>query len=76
MDVLWLGFVRLPSLLACDPWLELARQGKWVSAIIAIFWVAIEINLGCPIFGLPVQGVCGGGAHQWPDRQGFERKHA
>lgn len=45
LDVLWMGFVRLPSLLGREPWLNLDGQEEWIPELIAMLLVPIEIGL-------------------------------
>lgn len=45
LDLLWLGFVRLPSLSGHDPFLGRAGPEDWIPALIAILLVSAEVYL-------------------------------
>ena len=50
VDVLWVGIVRLPSLLGSEPWV--APEGRdWIPELIALLLVPVEVYLAWRFFG-------------------------
>jgi PAS domain S-box-containing protein len=50
VDVLWVGFVRLPSLLGSVSWVALEARG-WIPELIALLLVPVEVYLAWRFFG-------------------------
>lgn len=56
LDVLWLAYVRLPSLLGGDLWLGLAAQDTWIPAMIVMLLVPAEVYLAWLVLARQYRG--------------------